>query len=44
MAIIDFDRRLTITYIMNKMDNALLGSDRARDYIKATYKAMGYPE
>jgi len=41
MAIMDLDRRLTISYAMNKMDNVGLGNDRTKAYAKAVYKAMG---
>ncbi|KIW84774.1 hypothetical protein Z517_00162 [Fonsecaea pedrosoi CBS 271.37] len=41
MAVMDLDRKLTISYVMNKMENVGLGSDKARAYIAAVYKAMG---
>ncbi|KIX92758.1 uncharacterized protein Z520_11610 [Fonsecaea multimorphosa CBS 102226] len=41
MAVVDLDRKLTISYVMNKMDNVGLGSDKARAYIGAVYKALG---
>ncbi|EXJ66616.1 beta-lactamase [Cladophialophora psammophila CBS 110553] len=40
MAVMDLDRKLTISYVMNKMDNVGLGSDKARAYIAAVYKAL----
>ncbi|PNS14596.1 Inner centromere protein-related protein pic1 [Sphaceloma murrayae] len=38
MAVMDVDRRMTITYMMNKMDNVGLCSERAKAYIQAVYK------
>ncbi|HEY2058183.1 MAG TPA: serine hydrolase domain-containing protein [Amycolatopsis sp.] len=35
--IADLDRRLTISYVMNKMGAGLLGSDRTAAYVKAVY-------
>lgn len=39
ICIMDLDRRMTITYVMNKMDNCLVGSDRTRAYVRAIYNA-----
>lgn len=39
-AVMDLDRKLTITYVMNKMSLSGLGNDAAKAYIKAVYKAM----
>ena len=33
----DLDRRLTISYVMNKMGAGLLGSDRTAAYVQAVY-------
>ncbi|MGW4463873.1 serine hydrolase domain-containing protein [Micromonospora sp. NPDC004704] len=41
MAIVDLDRRMTISYVMNRMGGGILGSDRAREYVAATYRAVG---
>ena len=41
MAIVDFDRRLVISYVMNRMDAQLLGSNRAAAYVGAVYDALG---
>ncbi len=43
IAIMDCDRRLTISYAMNKMDNVGLGSERAKAYVNAVYTALGVP-
>ena len=37
----DLDRRLTISYMMNRMAGGILGSDRAESYIRAVYDAVG---
>ncbi|KFA79466.1 hypothetical protein S40288_09714 [Stachybotrys chartarum IBT 40288] len=41
MVIMDVDRRMTISYVMNKMENVGLGNDRTKAYIIAVYKALG---
>ena len=41
MAIMDLDRRMTISYVMNNMGADLLGSDRAAAYVDAAYAAVG---
>ncbi|SDN45212.1 serine hydrolase domain-containing protein [Actinacidiphila guanduensis] len=41
MAIVDLDRRMTITYVMNDMGADILGSARAAAYVRAVYEAMG---
>jgi hypothetical protein len=40
MAVMDLDRRLTITYVMNRMASRLLGSERSEAYIRAVYAAL----
>ncbi len=40
LAVMDVDRRLTITYMMNKMGAGLLGSERAESYIRAVSAAL----
>ncbi|MGN6796117.1 MAG: serine hydrolase domain-containing protein [Streptosporangiaceae bacterium] len=35
----DFDRRMTISYMMNKMGPGVIGSDRSEAYIRAIYAA-----
>ena len=37
----DLDRRLTISYMMNRMAGGILGSDRAESYVRAVYDAVG---
>ncbi|MFV8183435.1 serine hydrolase domain-containing protein [Streptomyces sp. AF1B] len=41
MAIIDLDRRMTISYVMNNMGADILGSQRAAAYTTAIYRALG---
>ncbi|GAA1299218.1 serine hydrolase [Pseudonocardia xinjiangensis] len=40
MAIADIDRRMTISYVMNRMDADLLGSSRAAAYVGAVYDVV----
>ncbi|CCF35844.1 beta-lactamase [Colletotrichum higginsianum] len=40
LAVMDLDRKLTITYAMNKMSMAGLGNAAARSYVKAIYEAL----
>ncbi|MGV0740515.1 serine hydrolase domain-containing protein [Mycobacterium syngnathidarum] len=37
----DLDRRMTVSYVMNKMDETLLGGPRAEALVRATYSALG---
>ena len=41
MIIMDLDRRLTISYLMNRMAPGVLGSDRTESYVRAVYAALG---
>ncbi|MFC4033374.1 serine hydrolase domain-containing protein [Streptomyces polygonati] len=41
MAIMDLDRRMTISYVMNTMGADILGSHRAAAYTTAIYRALG---
>ncbi|HKC26736.1 MAG TPA: serine hydrolase domain-containing protein [Jatrophihabitans sp.] len=41
MAIMDLDRRMTISYVMNNMGPDILGSRRAAAYTAAIYQAFG---
>ena len=41
LAVMDLDRRLTITYMMNKMGSGLIGSPRSEAYVRAVYEALG---
>ena len=40
VVIMDLDRRVTISYTMNKMSNAVLGSGIAKTYVKTVYAAL----
>jgi CubicO group peptidase (beta-lactamase class C family) len=40
LVVMDLDRRLTISYTMNRMAPGILGSDRARAYVEAVYAAV----
>ena len=40
LVVMDLDRRLTISYMMNRMAPGILGSDRAEDYVRAVYDAL----
>jgi CubicO group peptidase (beta-lactamase class C family) len=39
--IMDADRRLTISYVMNKLGDVGLGTNRTKAYVKAIYDALG---
>ncbi|ORY58137.1 beta-lactamase [Pseudomassariella vexata] len=41
IVIMDLDRRLTITYAMNKMSDTGMGNGSGRSYVRAIYKALG---
>ncbi|MGY1826632.1 MULTISPECIES: serine hydrolase domain-containing protein [unclassified Blastococcus] len=41
LAVMDLDRRLTITYMMNRMGGGLIGSPRSEAYVRAVYDALG---
>jgi CubicO group peptidase (beta-lactamase class C family) len=41
--IMDLDRRLTISYMMNRMGAGIIGSTRAEAYVRAVYAALGVP-
>ena len=40
MVVMDLDRRLTISYMMNRMAPGILGSDRSEAYVRAVYDAL----
>ncbi|MDV3123446.1 beta-lactamase family protein [Mycobacterium sp. 21AC1] len=40
MAIMDVERGMTITYVMNRMGSDILGSDRSAAYVTAIYDAL----
>jgi CubicO group peptidase (beta-lactamase class C family) len=39
--IMDLGRRMTISYMMNKMGPGIIGSDRSERYVRAIYDALG---
>jgi CubicO group peptidase (beta-lactamase class C family) len=41
MIVMDLDRGLTISYMMNKMAPGIIGSPRAEEYSRAIYDALG---
>ncbi|KAI0133700.1 beta-lactamase [Xylariales sp. AK1849] len=41
LGIMDVDRRVTISYAMNKRSNSLIGNTASRAYIGAIYEALG---
>jgi CubicO group peptidase (beta-lactamase class C family) len=40
LVILDFDRKVTISYVMNKMSNVGLGNTAGKAYVKAIYDAL----
>ncbi|MGV0806461.1 serine hydrolase domain-containing protein [Mycolicibacterium setense] len=40
MVVMDLDRRMTVTYAMNRMGGGLLGSPRSEAYLNAVYKRV----
>nr|AAL14234.1 lactone hydrolase [Rhodococcus ruber] len=40
MTVMDLDRRMTFTYVMNKMGPGIIGSARSEQYLRATYDAL----
>ncbi len=40
MIVMDLDRRLTISYMMNKMGPGIIGSDRSRIYLNRVYDCL----
>ena len=43
MIVMDLERQLTISYVMNRMAPGIIGSDRSEVYIRAIYQALGVP-
>ncbi|KAK2779482.1 hypothetical protein FQN53_001378 [Emmonsiellopsis sp. PD_33] len=41
LGIMDFDRRVTISYVMNKGSNSVIGNTASKAYIAAIYEALG---
>lgn len=39
--LMDLERKVTFSYVMNKMGAGIMGSDRTAAYVKAAYKALG---
>jgi CubicO group peptidase (beta-lactamase class C family) len=39
--VMDLDRRLTISYLMNRMAPGIIGSPRSETYVRAVYDALG---
>jgi hypothetical protein len=37
----DVDRRVTVSYMMNKMGPGIVGSDRSEQYARAILAALG---
>lgn len=40
LAVMDLERKITFSYVMNKMDNVGLGSARTKAYLQAVYEAL----
>lgn len=40
MVIMDLDRRVTITYAMNRMGNGTMGNDRSEAYVREIYRVL----
>jgi hypothetical protein len=40
MIIMDVERRMTISYVMNRMGPGIMGSDRSARYTQAIYDAL----
>ena len=40
LIIMDTGRRMTISYMMNKMGSGVVGSDRGAEYVKTVYDAV----
>lgn len=41
LVVADLDRRLTISYMMNRMAEGIIGSDRSEVYVRAVYDCVG---
>ncbi len=41
LIIMDLGRRMTISYMMNKMAPGIIGSDRGEQYVRAIYDVVG---
>jgi CubicO group peptidase (beta-lactamase class C family) len=40
LIVMDLDRRLTVSYMMNRMAPGIVGSERSEAYIRAVYAAL----
>jgi CubicO group peptidase (beta-lactamase class C family) len=40
MVVMDLDRRMTVTYAMNKMGPGLIGSPRSEAYLRTVYRTV----
>jgi len=40
IVVMDLDRKMTVSYVMNKMEHSSMSDDRTKDYIQAVYKAV----
>ncbi len=41
LVVTDLDRRMTVTYAMNRMAPGIIGSDRSEAYVRAAYASLG---
>ncbi len=41
IAVVDLDARLTVSYVMNRMESNLLGDARGVGLVRAAYRALG---
>jgi CubicO group peptidase (beta-lactamase class C family) len=41
LIVMDLARRLTISYVMNRMAPGIVGSDRSEAYVRAVYEGLG---
>ncbi|KAL6249634.1 hypothetical protein RBB50_003487 [Rhinocladiella similis] len=41
VVLMDIGRKVTFTYVMNKMGEGIMGSEKTAAYVKAAYKALG---
>lgn len=40
IVIMDLERRMTVAYVMNKMEMTVLGNERTKEYVRAVYEAV----
>ncbi|KIW15524.1 hypothetical protein PV08_05570 [Exophiala spinifera] len=41
IVLMDLERKVTFSYVMNKMGDGIMGSEKTAAYVKAAYKALG---